>query len=366
MERIQPSLTITDSNLGRFPEHLLKRVDKPTNLITDDIARIDARETAFSRAARGDYGPVIQKAQARPKREPLVAAQVEIVRHLAAIKPNPVAASRAPLPEDPKVISRHIKRLGYYLRADIMGIGPLPQSAIYSLDLAGNPINVDLSFAIVIVVAKEHETVEASSGHDWIVDSISFQAYEPAALIAQTMANYIRRLGYQALPQHTSRYDVMMPPLLLQAGLGEVSRAGIILNPFLGLCFKAAAVLTDLPLVADRPIDFGLQEYCSRCLICADECPVRAISRGPKLMYNGYETWKLDERRCASFFVGNKKGAGCGRCVKACPFTRKVNWRSTEDVIRLPQPKTKINKTDKEKWWFDLEEREGVLHIPSK
>jgi epoxyqueuosine reductase QueG len=63
-------------------------------------------------------------------------------------------------------------------------------------------------------------------------------------------------------------YVVLLPPLLLAAGIGEVSRAGIILNPFLGLAFKAAAVLTDTPILPDKPIDFGLQNFCQHCKIC--------------------------------------------------------------------------------------------------
>ena len=55
-----------------------------------------------------------------------------------------------------------------------------------------------------------------------------------------------------------------MTPLIIEAGLGEGSRLGIALNPFVGASFKAAAVLTDLPLEVDKPIDFGLQEYCKK------------------------------------------------------------------------------------------------------
>ena len=69
--------------------------------------------------------------------------------------------------------------------------------------------------------------------HDWIADALSLQAYENGAMIAEVMANYIRRLGYPALAQHVgSGYSILIPPLLLGAGIGEVSRVGIILNQF--------------------------------------------------------------------------------------------------------------------------------------
>jgi len=42
----------------------------------------------------------------------------------------------------------------------------------------------------------------------------------------------------------------------------------------------------------DRPIDFGLQTFCSNCLKCARECPCNAIPFGAKVVVHGYEMWK--------------------------------------------------------------------------
>jgi reductive dehalogenase len=209
-------------------------------------------------------------------------------------------------------------------------------------------------------------------------DPISFQAYQHLGLVAETMANYIRRLGWDASPQYgpsfVNRYSVLLPPLLLAAGIGEVSRAGIILNPYLGLGFKAAAILTDMPLIPDRPIDFGLQSFCQDCKICAQNCPSKAISLGDKVMYNGYETWKLDVKRCASFNFTNKQGTMCNRCVKSCPWTNPPTWphnlvRASVMRSRLAQRvaiqaayQLKLARAHPdEQWWFDVEYVDGVI-----
>lgn len=362
-----------------FPMHHLRRVTKPTTLITSNVQRIDVRENAFNKAGRGDFGADAQREQNRPKKEPLIAAQLDVILPLISMEDNEAAASKAPIPKDPKILSRHIKRLGYYLKADIMGICRLPEYAVYSFDRLGSPISIDYPFAIVIVMSKEYQTVRASNGYDWIVDSISFQAYQRSALVAHTIAHYIRRLGYRASPQHVRRYQVLIPPLLLWAGIGEVSRAGIILNPFLGLNYKASAVLTDLPLIPDEPIDFGLQGFCRDCEICAEMCPSKAIAVGDKVMYNGYETWKLDVERCAKFFLLNKMGAACGRCVKVCPFSRPATWPhnlvrwgvehsgwARRLAIRADHIFSRGKANEKEKWWFDLEEVDGVLRVPGQ
>jgi ferredoxin len=264
---------------GPLPMHRIRRVDRPTTLITDSVRRMDARDTAYGLAARGEYGPVVQRGVQRilPEKYPLSAAQKDIVDHIARIQPNPTAARIAPIPQDPQVLTRHIKAVGYFLKADIVGTCRVPEFAYYSHDRQGNPIDPAYENAIVIVMRKDWRTMHASTGYDWIGDPVSFQAYQHLALVAETMANYIRRLGWDASarygPSFVDRYSVLLPPLLLLAGIGEVSRAGIILNPFLGLGYKAAAILTNMPLVPDKPIDFGLQSFCQRCRICAENCP---------------------------------------------------------------------------------------------
>lgn len=136
----QLSLKFKDEQLGPLPMDRLKHVDAPTTSINNNIQRIDCRENAIAKAARGDYGPEVQQgASIFTVKYPLSAAQLDVVLHLASIKKNEISASRALFPDDPGVLSRHIKRLGYFLKADIVGICRLPQYAIYSHDLRGIP-----------------------------------------------------------------------------------------------------------------------------------------------------------------------------------------------------------------------------------
>jgi epoxyqueuosine reductase QueG len=119
---------------------------------------------------------------------------------------------------------------------------------------------------------------------------------------------------------------VLHIPLVLWAGLGELSRIGeLVLNPFVGPRFKSVVLTTDFPLEADQPIDFGLQYFCSHCLKCARECPCDAIPFGDKVMFNGYEIWKPDVERCTRYRLTNSRGSACGRCMKTCPINKVVD-----------------------------------------
>lgn len=366
-----------------FPVHRLKRVDRPTTEILDDkIKKSDEREQGFNRAYRGDFGPVIQREVTRfVSKHPVSAAEVHMLSHLKDVVDGLAAGQRAPVPEDPHLLSRHIKELAYFLRADLVGICELPHYAIYSRSFPdGKPVELTHTYAIAILIDQDWKTSDASRGNDWISNAMSYLSYSASGFIVSILADYIRRLGYPARAHHARSYQVVVPPILLWAGLGEMSRIGdCVINPFIGPRFKAAVVTTDMPLAIDKPIDFGLQDFCSKCKKCARECPAGALSFGDKIMYNGYERWPTDVGKCTSMRAGNKRGSGCGVCIKVCPWNkphtllhRAVGWtmrksglaRSVairgDDLMGYGKP-----HPDKQ-WWFDLEKVDKTLVIPKK
>ncbi|MFB0507331.1 MAG: reductive dehalogenase [Thermodesulfobacteriota bacterium] len=368
-------------NPDPFPVDALRRVDRPTTLVMDEkVQRVDERESGFNRALRGDFGPYLQRERYRfVKKHPLSSALVQMQGYLSEFVDGSEAPKKAPLPDDPELISRHIKETAYFLRADLVGICALPPYAVYSHSITdGEPIELNHKYAIGILIDQDWKTAEAFTGNDWISNSMSFLSYSTSGFIASILADYIRRLGYPARAHHARNYQVVVPPILLMAGLGEMCRIGdIVLNPFLGPRFKAAVVTTDLPLAPDRPVDVGVQDFCSKCKKCARECPSGALSFGDKVIYNGYERWPTDVEACTAMRVGNKRGSGCGTCIKVCPwnkpytsFHRAVGWAIRhsslarrvaiwgDDLLGYGNPKPE------NKWWFDLEEVDGVLRIP--
>jgi reductive dehalogenase len=366
--------------LGPYPMERLRRVDEPTTCISNDIPQFDERETGFSRARRGDFGDATtRQIQRFVQKFPLGAALAKATSDLAPAVDGEVAPFQAPLPNDPAALNRHIKRLGYFLRADIVGICKLPQYAVYSHDVTGKEVTLNHKNAIVLVIDQDYETMLGSSGRDWISGSQSFIGYSMTSYISCIMADYIRRLGYPARAHHARSYQVLVVPLLVLAGIGEFSRAGIALNPFLGTRFKAAVVTTDLPMEPDRPIDFGLQDFCRVCRKCATECPAGAIGQGDKAMHVGYEKWEFDAERCTRFRIVNPRGSSCGSCIKVCPWNKPRSW--THDLVRglikrVPILDGLMVKMDDAfgygkadlayKWWVDLEDVDGKLMAPEK
>ena len=295
-----------------------------------------------------------------------------------------VAQQKAPIPDDPGVLSQHIKETAYFLRADVVGICKLPSYAVYADNLGpdGLPVELNHKYAIAVLIDQDWRTADAFTGHDWISNSMSMLGYSNSGFIAVILADYIRRLGYPARAHYSSNYQVVLPPILLWAGLGEMSRIGdCVVNPFLGPRFKAAVVTTDLPLFPDKPIDFGLQDFCSKCKKCARECPSGALSSNGKEIHNGYEKWLVNVEKCTKMRTGNRRGSGCGTCIKVCPwnkpytpFHRAVGWAMRHSSIARSiairgDDLMGYGKPDySKKWWFDLADiqGDGVLQVPGK
>ena len=70
-----------------------------------------------------EYGPAVQKAMGKkqPEKYPLSAAQKDVIDHIALIESAPMADEKAPIPQKPEILTRHIKAFGYFLKADVMG-----------------------------------------------------------------------------------------------------------------------------------------------------------------------------------------------------------------------------------------------------
>ena len=376
------------SDLSRYPMEWVRRVDRPTTLILEDeVPRVPQRANFFVRAAHGDLGT---KAQREVKRfaykHPLTYGMMPVLRSMVPHQDGPVAAEANGEFANAEANTKAIKSLSYHLGADLTGLCEIPDYAWYSHRANGEPIAKRHKYAVVMLIDQGYDTMEGASGDDWISGCQSMRGYLRGAEIAGVMAEFLRSQGISARPQTNADSEVLHIPLILLAGLGELSRIGeLALNPFVGPRFKSVVLTTDLPLVPDKPIDFGLQYFCSHCLKCARECPVSAIPFGDKVMFNGYEMWKPDVERCARYRITNQKGSACGRCMKTCPLNKVVSadgalvhrvgtWLGVhafwlkpllvplavylDDLFRFGW------RNSAKRWWQDLEMIDGVAVKP--
>lgn len=244
-------------------------------------------------------------------------------------------------------VSRSVKHAARFYGASLAGIAELNPLWIYS-DIS-SPTREDR--ARTIPVLTEGERFEKTEKAWYIprsmnrVVSLAFEEYYAAianspgrlasaavgdgysrmAVTSTTLAEFIRALGYRAIPAGNG--VGLSIPIAIDAGLGEHGRLGLLVTPKYGPRVRLAKVITDMPLVPDRPISFGVKEFCEACMLCADDCPSGSVPKGrptwegDSISNNpGVYKWYIKPESCYDY-----NGFSCSNCKRVCPFTKPNN-----------------------------------------
>jgi reductive dehalogenase len=259
-----------------------------------------------------------------------------------------------PIPEpvpfkSPALAADFVKELAHRFGATLVGITKCYIDFFYGDGWGGCPSDYDHSklpehwkYAIVIGVPMEWDVVLGSPNI-----STSFDAYDRVSTVAVRLEGALKTLGYAARTNAPmTYYDCLVPPLAIEAGLGEVCRPGFMIAPETGSNLRTAVVVTNLEMEIDKPIKFGVEEFCNKCKICAEQCPSGAISMadspqeqewGTGSVLRGYEHWYINNGACYNFWRESMGPIGCRLCVANCPYSRKDNW--VHDVAKKVDPR---------------------------
>jgi len=237
-----------------------------------------------------------------------------------------------PLPfKSDRLASKLIKKMAHLFGATMVGVTKLNPDWCYNYGLRGSENSgtweIPSHWENVIAFGIPHEW-EQVMGNPHV--GTSYDAYARVTIAARRLENFIKSLGYSARAHSPmDGYDLIAVPILVEAGLGQQGRHGIVITPETGSNFRAAFVTTNLPMEIDKPIDFGVTDFCRTCKLCAEICPSSSISmdeteedQGTR----GYTHWTIDQTSCFNFWNQSMGGMGCRVCLIACPYSRRDNW----------------------------------------
>ncbi len=161
-----------------------------------------------------------------------------------------------------------------------------------------------------------------------LTEGLSTLAYARMAPTLWMLAEFIRGLGYNAIP--AANDTALSIPLAVDAGLGQLGRHGLLINPKVGSRCRISKIFTDLPLEPAGAVDSGITEFCNACLKCVPKCGTKAITTGDRSFEpldesngTGVLTWKVDAKKCMTF--QNRVGSTCSTCVRRCAWTKPPN-----------------------------------------
>ena len=235
----------------------------------------------------------------------------------------------------PEEAAAEIKRVARGFGADLVGITAFDERWMYvnkfsDLSLAEKPQEIPPETTSVIVTAQSMDYDLIRTAPSALSGAATGHGYSRDAMVVLSIAQYIRNLGYNAV---ASMNDTSLAvPLAIKAGLGEYGRHGLLITKEFGPRVRLGKIYTDLPLASDRPIRFGVKEFCEVCRRCSDACPVNAIPAGEPTTkrhnqsnIRGVRKWSVDGEKCFSYWAA--QNSDCAICVRVCPYNKDYsNW----------------------------------------
>ncbi len=227
----------------------------------------------------------------------------------------------------PEEATTRVKGYATNIGADLVGIAEINSLWIYShrgeifhenWEDWGREIPADHKYAVVVAEEMSLDMIGPAPHTPSVMESM--KNYAKGAYISTQLAAFIANLGYEATANHLRHYTAILPPLAVDAGLGEVGRLGYLMTKEFGPRIRLSAVTTNLPLIPDKPVDIGVEDFCKFCKKCAVCCPSQSIPQDDEPQeLNGTLKWKLNDETCFGYWA--KAGTDCCICMKVCPWS---------------------------------------------
>lgn len=241
---------------------------------------------------------------------------------------GPVAGSRREV-TDPVAMTAEIKAVAKQLGAELVGVARISEAALYE------GYEVPFEFAVCIGLPMDRE--EMSHVPQPQAAAEVMRTYKEVSRIAIELGEKIRAMGWPARAYgNPNSTEILHIPLALEAGLGQLGKHGSMISKEFGSNFRLAAVLTDLPMVVDQPVDIGVDDLCMSCLRCVQDCPPGAISNEKQLV-RGEHKWYVDFDKCVPYFV---KTYGCAICIEVCPWSEPGRGPDLSEKLLAKRGKT--------------------------
>jgi reductive dehalogenase len=273
--------------------------------------------------------------------------------------------------DSPEEMSREVKHVAKVFGADLVGITAYDERWVYTHAYSRQgetekPQELPTNLPNVIVIAQQMDRELIDTVPSALSGTATGVGYSYDTLVLLGIAQYIINLGYRAVA--TMNDTALAIPYAIKAGLGEYGRHGLLITKEFGPRVRIGKIFTDLPLAHDRPISFGVTEFCEGCRRCSDACPVNAIPSGPpsEEVYNrsnlvGVRKWSVDAEPCFKFWTN--QNSDCSICVRVCPYNRDFSgiwaqaWRWLAGTslrslaLWLADRFAPAHRMSPQKWW---------------
>ncbi len=346
------------------PRSTVRRVDEPRYKVDDSrLSRYDQRNLIFNRIFNDRSWPGFMRTEERQGLQNIAETKLGYDRVDYALAEaswtvhdvwtEAFSAKRLVRPMGPSLmgdrwyrdryvvgneaeLTNRLKKAAKLYGASLVGVAELDRRWLYlnrRSDLEPIELPEDVKYAVVMAIAMDGTGIALSPACP--AAAATGVGYSMMAFTASCLAEFIRNLGYSAVPAGNDL--ALSIPLAIDAGLGQLGRNGLLITPQFGPQVRLCKVLTNLPLEPDEPIDFGVTQFCGRCGRCAEACEVEAISKETEPSWTpacrsnnpGAFKWYVNSERCYQFWCDN--GTDCSTCISVCPYSKVPSQVSFEE-----------------------------------
>lgn len=248
---------------------------------------------------------------------------------------------------NPQEITEKVKKAARWFGADMVGICRLDKRWVYShtyneslymgpgdgsKHTSGESIVQEIpgkfQYAVVMCYEMDYDVIQHYSTYASL--AATAMGYSRMAVTNHHLACFITEMGYDVINCTTNNVALSIP-MAMQAGLGDIGRNGLLISPKYGPRVRISKVITDLPMVPDSPIDFGVTEFCNVCEICSEKCPSQSLPYGdrssePRNISNidGVLKWHINAETCRAHW--SRSGRDCNVYINVCPYNKPDTW----------------------------------------
>lgn len=234
--------------------------------------------------------------------------------------------------------SRNIKHVAEKFGADMAGITTYDERWTYSKKYScatglekENKMEDDIHRTIVLIHSMDKDLLQTVPSA--LSGTATGLGYAKDLFVLLSLSQYLRNLGYKAVPSMND--TAISIPYAIKAGLGELGRHGLLITPKYGPRVRIGKIFTNLPMTTDKPIRFGVKDFCNICSLCVKACPAKAIFEGEPAKkkvtastMQGVEKWAINPEKCFKYWT--TINTDCSVCIRVCPYNRGSKWH---DVI---------------------------------
>ncbi|WP_411677391.1 4Fe-4S double cluster binding domain-containing protein [Caproicibacter sp.] len=231
-------------------------------------------------------------------------------------------------------LNKELREILFSEGAELAGVGSLAAAA-----------PEELPFGVSVAVSLSAEVIASlPNGPAGIYYDAYFELNRRLDRIVTAGADYLTRSGYRAHAQTTSavrefgNYRTALPhkTVATRAGIGWIGKCALLVTEQFGPAVRLSSLTTDAPLSCAEPID---ESCCGPCTACGRACPGHAVSG--RLWHVGMDRDEFFDplacRKAARELAAEKLHQEitlCGRCIAACPYTKRYLNRMRNEPAR--------------------------------